>query len=57
MLHGDAGGGSRSSSGPRAWVDEEYKALHGLRLVSDRLKDAGRVEVIMCLWYEIRFID
>ena len=38
QLHGDAGGRPRSRTGPRAWVDEEYKALHGLRRGCSRLE-------------------
>jgi len=31
QLYCDAGSCPRSCTGPRAWVDEEYKALHGLK--------------------------
>ena len=57
QLHGYASGRPSCCTVPGAWVDAEYKALHGLRLVLDCLKESGCVEVTPCVRVEIAFID
>ena len=50
VLHGDAGGGSRSRAGSRAWIDAEYQALHCLKLILVASLRSGCVEVALCGW-------
>ncbi len=57
QLHGDTGGGTCGCTAPYAWVDAEYKALHGLRLVLDRLKEGSCIDVTPSVRVEIAFID
>ena len=47
QLHCDADGRPHSRTGPRAWVDEEYKALHGMRRGATVSNDGFHLEPVI----------